>query len=399
LSPITYKATWINPSFLHYRVPVYKKLHELLGGNFTLIYSALRTPEPVRNKINSLLGNKAVGLSKEITVNFGSNEGNFANRGYRIPFQPGLLKAIIDSKPDVIISEGFFQWTPAAVWVKLWKKIPLVIAYERTIHTERNAGFLRTFYRRIIAKKADAIFCNGILSKEYCTNIMGISPNRITTGAMAADTDELSKWCENLPLDDIDELKKKFGLRRPIFLYVGRLVRRKGLRELLKGWELYFRNSSSTHGSLLLVGEGPERKVLENIICEHNLPNVIFAGIVNYDEIAPYYAASDVFIIPTLEDNWSLVVPEAMACGKPILCSKYNGCWPELVHQEVNGWVFDPLNPEEIAKSLEFCTNNQNRLPQMGKESQNIVQEYNPQHAAEAILKACQVALDHFRNR
>jgi glycosyltransferase involved in cell wall biosynthesis len=316
-----FNAVWINPSFLHYRVPVYKELNELLDRNFTLIYSTYRTPETVRIKIKSVLKDKAVGLSKEITINFGSNKENFANRGYKIPFQPGLLKVILDSKPDVIISEGFFQWTPAAVWIKLWKKIPLVITYERTIHTERNAGPLRTFYRRMVIKKTDAICCNGSLSKEYCEKILSMPSDRIVTGAMAADTDELSKRREKLPPDDIDALEKSLGLTRPIFLYVGRLIRLKGLRELLHGWELYVRNSSSTHGSLLLVGEGPEREVLENIIREHNLPNTTFAGAVNYDDIAPYYAVCDAFIIPTLEDNWSLVVPEAMACGKPVLCS------------------------------------------------------------------------------
>lgn len=394
MDKLPFKVVWANPCFLHYRVPVYKSLDTLTERNLTVIFSKNRTPESVRYKIQEALGDRAIALEGEKRIDIGKRQENFANVGFSFPYQKGLLQAILKARSDVIISEGFFQWTPAALFIKLVRKIPLVIAYERTDHTERNAGVLRTFYRRMIVKKTDAVCCNGRLSKEYCTNMLGMLPDRIVTGAMAADTEGLSKRCEKLPPGDVDALEKSLGLLRPIFLYVGRLIRRKGLRELLHGWELYVRNSSSTHGSLLLVGEGPERDVLENIISEHNLPNVTFAGAVNYDDIAPYYAVCDAFIIPTLEDNWSLVVPEAMACGKPILCSKYNGCWPELVHQGVNGWVFDPDNSSELAELLKNCRDHIDRLPTMGKASQAIVENFSPKHAAEAIYKACLIAVN-----
>jgi glycosyltransferase involved in cell wall biosynthesis len=384
---------------LHYRVPVYKELNEMLNGEFTLIYSIDRTAESVRNKVSIFLKDNAIGLSQEFAIKLGIDKDNFANRGYNIPLQPGLLKTIFNSKPDIIISEGFFQWTPASLVIKLIKKIPLVIAYERTVHTERNAGALRTFYRRMLVKQTDAICCNGVLSKEYCTNVLGMPPERIVTGAMAADTDSLAAHCMSLSVTDIHALEKRMGLARPVFLYVGRLVRLKGLRELLRGWELYVKESLLNYGTLLLVGEGPERLVLEDIVNKKKLPNIIFAGAIDYDNIAPCYAVSDIFVIPTLEDNWSLVVPEAMSCGKPILCSKYNGCWPELVHQDVNGWIFDPFSPDEIAAKLKACTSYRDRLPQMGNASRKIVQEYSPHRAAEAILKACYIALDHRRTK
>ena len=129
------------------------------------------------------------------------------------------------------------------------------------------------------------------------------------------------------------------------------------------------------------------------------MANVIFAGAVNYDDIALYYRIADVFVIPTLEDNWSLVVPEAMACGKPILCSRYNGCWPELIQQDINGWTFDPFNPKEVAHYLAVCNDSRERLPHMGKESLKIVQKHSPHHAAEAIIKACKVAREYYVSR
>ncbi len=105
------------------------------------------------------------------------------------------------------------------------------------------------------------------------------------------------------------------------------------------------------------------------------------------------YAAADAFVIPTLEDNWSLVVPEAMSCGLPILCSKYNGCWPELVHPGRNGWVFDPLDKEDMARCLLACAASGDELGRMGLESQRIVADFTPAHAARAIFGACETAM------
>ena len=315
------------------------------------------------------------------------------------PYQPGLIKCIFSAQPSIVISEGFFQWTPAALWAKLRLKIPMVISYERTMHTERNAGRLRTYFRRLMVRQTDAICCNGKLSREYCTSVLGMSSQNIVTGTMAADTDELALYCSKMPEEKIHSLEKSLGLVHPVFLYVGRLVRSKGLQELLKGWEIYMNDLSSSESTLLLVGDGPERDVLENIVREKKMPRVLFTGRVDYDKIYRYYAVSDVFVIPTLEDNWSLVVPEAMACCKPVLTSRYNGCWPELVHQGKNGWVFDPFNPFEIANFLKASKERMSLLPEMGRISHTIVQKYTPQNAAESILNTCFKAIENRKNR
>jgi glycosyltransferase involved in cell wall biosynthesis len=395
-----FKAVWVNPNFSHYRIPVYKALSDILGENFTIIYSEKRIVGSVQQKINAILGRNALGLRGEHIVSWKRQKTDFANTGYTIPLQPGLLKAIAKEKPDIIISEGFFQWTPASLLVKCIRRIPLVITYERTKHTERNAGYLRILYRRLIVKRTDAICCNGVLSKEYCTDVLGMPPDRIVTGAMAADTDLLASRCARILETDISALEQKYGLVRPVFLYVGRLIRLKGLRELLAGWELYVRNSRSpVSGTLLIVGDGPERSILEETVRSKKMAKVIFAGAVNYDDIALYYRIADVFVMPTLEDNWSLVVPEAMACGKPVLCSQYNGCWPELIQQDINGWTFDPFNAEEVAHYLAICNEGRERLAHMGKESLSIVQKHSPRHAAEAIMEACKVAREQYDSR
>ena len=382
---------WVNPGFSDYRVPVYAALDRLIGHRLAVVFSRNRTSESVCRKIGEALGERAVALGGERGLNLGAGKENFANVGLNIPWQPELVKAIAAARPDVIVSEGFFQWTPAALWLKATRRVPLVIAYERTAHTERNAGRLRLGYRRVVARMTDAIACNGALSKDFCVQALGVPENRIVTGAMAADTEGLSARCAAVSAEDRASLMARVALNHPIFLYVGQLVRRKGLRELLRAWALY--GQDGTGGSLLLVGEGPERDTLEGMVRELGLKHVIFAGGVAYDRIAEYYVIADALVMPTLEDNWSLVVPEAMACGLPILCSKYNGCWPELVQAHRNGWVFDPNDSEELAGLLRQARDREGHLPAMGRMSSAIVCDYTPQCAAEAVLRACQIAL------
>jgi len=85
-------------------------------------------------------------------------------------------------------------------------------------------------------------------------------------------------------------------------------------------------------------------------------------------------------------------VPEAMACGLPILSSKYNGCWPEYVTRS-NGWVFDPLSVDDTLGCLRKCSSGRARLPEMGRQSNRIVSNHTAKQTAEAVLQACEIAV------
>jgi glycosyltransferase involved in cell wall biosynthesis len=208
---------------------------------------------------------------------------------------------------------------------------------------------------------------------------------------MVADVEGLQKEAANVTDEQISAVVARHQLKGVVFLYVGRLIRLKGLAELLKAWRELTAASQLRDATLLIVGDGPERGRLQSHCRECDLGNVRFVGNVDYDALAPYYRCADVFVIPTLEDNWSLVVPEAMACGLPIVCSKYNGCWPELV-TPANGWVFDPLSQPNMVRVLREVCVSKTRLRQMGQRSRRIVSTHTARRAAQSIYTACQWA-------
>ena len=384
------KAIWVTRSFLDYRIPVFRELHDRLNGRFAIFFNADYVPDRCRRKAEKALGRAARGLRGESAFTLGSPTG-FANKGVRIPYQRGLIRAIRKEKPDVVISDGFFQWTYAALWLRATRHIPHVMCYEKTSHTERRAQWYRRAYRKLVMRWIDAVCCNGKLCGEY-TQSLGFPSDRITYGHMAADVKTLAEKSGQVTEQQIQQRRSELGLFGVVFLYVGQIIPRKGVVQLLEAWRIFSREAGKTQCSLLLVGGGSQEAECRAYCAENDLDNVRFVGTIDYDLLPIYYRCADVFVIPTLEDNWSLVVPEAMACGLPILCSKYNGCWPELVKPE-NGWVFDPLDVEETVNTLRLCLTKRQSLQSMGEASRHIVENHTASQAADAIMEACSIAI------
>lgn len=386
------RITWITRSFLDYRIPIYKEINRLSGHSLTVIYYAEVVPQRCQEKLHAILGERAIGLSGEFRLSGKKSQplSSAKKNRIRIPIQPGLIKEIKKSNPEILLSDGFFQWTYAALWLRLWRKIPHLMLYEGTEHTERNAGKLRTLYRKLASKLIDQISCNGTLSANYVASL-GYPEAKIRQGNMAADTENLLKMQSQFSKEERLKLKNKLGLNRFVFLFVGRLVTLKGVDKLLDVWLQNF--ASKNNASMLIVGGGPEKDRLQNKCMDNNCKNVIFTGEIDYDFIYQYFAITNVFLIPTLQDNWSLVVPEAMSCGLPVLSSKYNGCWPELIKNE-NGWVFDPLDADNFKNTLQTAWENKNRWKEMGENSLEIIKDYTPEKIAQMLYQTCKAIIN-----
>ncbi|MCM1140041.1 MAG: glycosyltransferase family 4 protein [Muribaculum sp.] len=385
------KILWVNPGFLDYRVPLYQNINDLTGGEFYIIYGASRMPKRVCEKVKRSLNNNAIPIDSNYLIRFGKNrsakEGHsqslgFANDSIEILIPKGLYGKISNVKADIIIAEGFFKYTPWALLYSLLHRKPLYIYYERTLHTERKAPWWRKAYRKFISRFAEGFLVNGQETKKLLET-WGISSSKIHTGGMCADSEGLKAKIKELGELDIINFRNSLSAVNDsiglIYIYVGQLIERKGVDELLSAWVEHI--ELHPNDTLILVGGGVQKDAL---IKEYNDPSIVFVGEIDYNTIYKYYASCDVFIIPTLEDNWSLVVPEAMACGLPIACSIYNGCHSDLVHEGQNGTNFDPLSHTDIIRALAFFHGQD--LRKMGGISEKIEEKYNPKNAALAII-------------
>lgn len=371
------KVLYCNPIFAAYRIPFYMELNQLFNNNFYVLYSERRYENDIRFQK----------LKKAIPVRMGQHAIPFTNEKFYytkqicFTFTRGLLQAIAKIKPDTLITEGFGQWTPFVIAYATLKRIPVYIGYERTLHTEKNNPWIKTLHRKLTDRFVTAYLVNGSECKKYLQSI-GIKENKIFIGGMNADSQGLKENIARTSEATKQRLRQKLNLNNKglSFLFTGMLIERKGLIYLLKIWDEHL--IKYPHDHLIIVGTGDKMKEQKK---EFTDPSIHFVGRVEYDQIGIYYDIADVYIIPTLEDNWSLVVPEAMACGLPIACSKYNGCHPELIDSE-NGYVFDPLDSNSILQCLSYFHGKD--LKKMGRQSIKKEIPFNAENSAKRVYKA-----------
>ena len=379
------KVLYCNPSFWDYRLPFYNRLNELFNGEFYVIYSPKRYcgREKLLNKIKAVLGKNALPYENEPMFDVHTRSFNHFSEGHQqIPFPFGLLRRIRKVRPDVLITEGFFQWTPLVVLYGFLFRVPVFMGYERTLHTERNSGKLRKWHRQFTDCFIRGYLVNGSETKKYLLSI-GVKESKIHVGGMSADSEGLRKGIASLGSAERDSMLAKYKKNDGIvFLFCGALIERKGVESLLKAWKEY--TQTHPNDTLLMVGGGElESKLRKDF---GSIPTVFIEGRKEYSEVCKYYAIADVFILPTIEDNWSLVIPEAMSCGLPVATSIYNGCHSELIREGENGTTFDTFNQASIIQALDFFHDRD--LKQMGQKSIEFEKPFDTEHCAQRTYNA-----------
>jgi 1,2-diacylglycerol 3-alpha-glucosyltransferase len=177
-----------------------------------------------------------------------------------------------------------------------------------------------------------------------------------------------------------------------LFLYVGRLDGEKGLDTLLDAVSLL----PGDDFQLAIGGSGLYEQALRKQAQALNLEGrVIFTGFVKPDRLPALYNSADIFVMPSPEELQSIATLEAMACGKPILAA--NGrALPELVEPGVNGYLFQPAQPEDAARKMHQLMEECRKWSAMGQASfersqghslRNTITHYEEQYrmAAETI--------------
>jgi len=160
-----------------------------------------------------------------------------------------------------------------------------------------------------------------------------------------------------LPLGvDVDALAPRNSLRRghgePFrLLSVGRLSTPKGYPILIEAVALL--RERGRHVTLTLVGEGPQRAVLEQLIAHRGLGEVVrLPGACNHDRVVQYYESCDAFVLSSFLEGVPVVLMEAMAMELPCIATWITGI-PELIEKDVEGLLVPPASPGAIADAVE----------------------------------------------
>lgn len=223
-----------------------------------------------------------------------------------------------------------------------------------------------------------AAICISVMVKNDILRHFNIDPARLHVIYSGVDT---IKFSPALRTEFRDAARSKLAIPRdaPVVLFVGSGFERKGLATFLRALA-----ASNKHYGIV-VGKDKNNARFLAMTQKLGLQNrVSFTGGVS--DTRPYYAASDVFVLPTLYEPFGLVCLEAMACGVPVITSTSAGA-AELIQAGVNGYVCDALDVTAIHQAIEQVTAVANQSA-MNMAARNTALKFSPQ-----IMSAQYVAL------
>jgi glycosyltransferase involved in cell wall biosynthesis len=236
-----------------------------------------------------------------------------------------------------------------------------------------------------ILPSADGILTAGDDGHSFARRY-GVSDDRIHHVPHVVDFERLARGAR-LAEGERDRLRAELGVRGVTFVYVGRLWAGKGLTYLLEAFgELQARDVGEV--SLLLVGDGSDEDELRARARALGLRNAVFYGFQREEALPRLYAASDVFVFPTLGDPFGMVVLEAMACGLPVISTTAAGEISERVVEGVNGFLVAPASSGQLLERMTVLARDEALREAMGSASVRKVAGQSPDAWAEAFERA-----------
>ncbi len=155
-------------------------------------------------------------------------------------------------------------------------------------------------------------------------------------------------------------------------LYVGVLYRLKGVHFLIRALSRVRLRHPEV--SLNIIGDGPYRSELENLVKELNLGGVKFFGQLPSDEVVKRMRDCSVLVLPSLSEGLGRVLIEAAAVGKPVVGSRVGGI-PEVIEDGQTGFLFPPGDVSALACKLEWVFDHPKQAKLMGERGRKLVEE------------------------
>lgn len=305
-------------------------------------------------------------------------------REVAIHINKGITKMLRRYNPDVVITSGYdsLAYWQAFLYCKIFKK-KFILWDSTTLLSVGSIKGIRGRLKKIIIKGADKYIAYGTKAKEYL-EYFGSESNKIYISTNTVDMEYFqSKVVEYRNKDSFINERNKYP--KYLLLFVGQLVRRKGIIQILKA----LNNLLDSEIGLMIAGSGPEENNLKKICKEKNIKNVFFEGFQQQETLASYYALADIFILPSFEEVWGLVVNEALASGLYVLSSKYAGVSYDLIKVGWNGEIFDPNNVEEIVNSIKRVKENIKDIKKRRDDiSKHACKEFSIERSAGEFIKA-----------
>jgi len=286
-----------------------------------------------------------------------------------------LWKVLERENPDVVLAPAiaFPSGATAVRWCRTRKRPVIIMDDVRLQDVPRT--WLTNFVKRRIYLNVNAAFIPAPShDKTYIS--WGLPQNRLFYGLDCNDNDFFRQRSKEIRQQK-EIYKINHSLPDNYFLCVCRLLKRKNLVNMILAYGEYRHQASDSLWDLVLVGDGPQKKNLEELVLHSGIKGVHFFPWCDQNVLCEYYALARCLILASFSETWGLVVNEAMACGLPVIVSNQCGCSNSLVKESLNGWTFSPYEPEQLTKlMLQMANQHDQNLERMGAESASIISHW-----------------------
>lgn len=349
--------------FSPYRIDLFDYLSKMDEYDITVLYLQKlednRQWEIDENNIKHkylILNTKTFKLKQKLNVKY-------------IHFPMNIKEVLNRINPDVVIGYGY---NPTVFLSFRWAKRNnkrYISWTDGTLNSEKEINIIQKYLRKKICKNSDALIASSTKAKE-AQICYGADKRRIFISYLTVDINKymVERQCHN----------------NNTILYVGSLIKLKGIDLLinaLKDIKLPYK--------LVLVGAGNQEKWLKEYASKIGIiDNMEFCGFKQRDEIVKYYADADIFILPTRQDCFGLVITEAMCAGLPVVVSKYADGAYDLVDDGENGFIVDPYDSKTLKEKIEFLLSNSDAIREMGRSSQEKVKKFGIEDVSKGFIEA-----------
>ena len=299
---------------------------------------------------------------------------------------PLICRVLIKGKYDILHVHGFGH-SSLLVSAVLAKKMgsPKIVC---TLHND----LLRHIDRKLVeltVSRVDAFIAVSSSIQQSWLASYGIKPILIPNGV---DTTRFNSRIDGSSLRKEMRLEDKF-----VILSVGRLSRQKGLQYLLQAAD-YLR-SEMQNLVVLIGGRGEEAARLRDLAEKHFLLKTVrFVGFIPPDSLPIYYAACDLFVLPSVFETFALTLLEALSTGKPVVCAKVGGA-QEIAgrfEESLQARLVNPCDSKGLAEAIVWFAQNQQIVHEKAKDAYEIIRT---NYAWESVSKEINVLYEQLKNQ
>lgn len=280
---------------------------------------------------------------------------------------------------DIIVIGGYSTPTGMiAIEYMSMKRIPFVLNCDGGY--VKNTGNARDKIKEYFISKAQSWLSPSKITDKYLINYGADDEKIYRYSFTSLYTNDILKS----PLDISEKRRYKKELNigyDKIIISVGQFIYRKGYDVLLRACE----NLEKDIG-VYIIGGLPTEDYL-NIEKEYGLKNIEYIPFKEKNELKKYYMSADLFVLPTREDIWGLVINEAMAMGLPIITTDKCVAGLELVKNDLNGYIIPNEDIKILAEKMISILNNDSKRKSMSMNAINTISKYTFENMAYEHIK------------